>query len=115
MTVGLSQQYVINLPSWLSSANHPTLENREVHVWRASLASHPEILERCRRMLSENETVSADRFHFEIDSQHFVIARGWLRTLLGRYLEIDPATVCCEYEEFGKPRISRLIHNGCQL
>jgi 4'-phosphopantetheinyl transferase len=101
--------------SWLSPSDHPALGTRDVHVWRASLASEGEIVERFRRLLSDNEQARADRFHFEIDRRHFIVARGWLRTLLGRYLEVDPANVGFAYEAYGKPKIPSSVGQECQL
>jgi 4'-phosphopantetheinyl transferase len=60
-------------------------------------------------MLSEDEKARADRFHFEIDRAQFIVARGWLRTLLGHYLEINPARVCFEYEKYGKPKVANSL------
>ncbi len=48
----------------------------------------------------------ADRFHFEKDRRHFTVARGGLRKLLGRYLDVPPAAVEFSYTEYGKPQLA---------
>ena len=43
------------------------------------------------------------RYFFEKDQHQFLISRGLLRILLGRYLSIDPSRVELGFEKFGKP------------
>src|SRR5688572_18515514 len=61
------------------------LRKEEVHVWRAPLVQEASRLEEFRRLLSEDERARAARFHFRKDHEHFVVARGLLRTILGWY------------------------------
>jgi 4'-phosphopantetheinyl transferase len=95
-----------SVQSWLSPPDHPSLATRDVHVWRASLDSPLALVERLRQLLSADERARADRFHFDIDRRHFVAARGCLRTILSRYLEIAPAEIQFSYADHGKPRIA---------
>jgi len=48
----------------------------------------------------------AAQFRFERDRNSFVLARGVLRTLLGRYLHISPAGIRFEYRPKGKPALA---------
>ena len=98
-----------SLPSWLLPPGNPSLGTRDVHVWRASLDSPLALVERLRQLLSPDEQARADRFHFEIDRRHFIVARGCLRTILSRYLQIAPADVQFSYESHGKPQIASTI------
>jgi 4'-phosphopantetheinyl transferase len=41
--------------------------------------------------LSADEQLRADRFRFEQHRQHFIIGRGVLRAILGRYMNIEPS------------------------
>lgn len=77
----------------------------EVHVWRASLVSRPD-RHLLWQVLSEEERSRAGRFVFDRDREHFVVARGLLRRLLGRYLDRDPASIEFRYSAFGKPELS---------
>ena len=101
--------------SWSPPPIRPALGRRDVHVWRASLNPPPAIVERLRQFLSPDEQVRADRFHFEIDRQHFIVARGCLRTILSRYLEIAPAEIQFSYESHGKPQIESAMSQDQQL
>jgi 4'-phosphopantetheinyl transferase len=82
------------------------LGTRDVHVWRVCLEQREASVERLRQLLSSDEQARADRFHFDIDRRHFIVARGSLRTILSRYLEIAPAEIQFSYESHGKPRIA---------
>ncbi len=56
-------------------------------------------------MLSDDERNRTARFRFERDQRRFVVARGALRELLGRYLDTDPGQVRFIYNAFGKPEL----------
>jgi 4'-phosphopantetheinyl transferase len=74
----------------------------QVDVWRAWLALLPDL----RAVLSPDELQRAARFHFDKDSRHFIAARGWLRTVLARYLDTSPANLSFDYGAHGKPALS---------
>jgi 4'-phosphopantetheinyl transferase len=62
-------------------------------------------LERFIELLDPDELSRANRFHFEKDRKHFVVARGFLRVLLGRYLDSDPKQLKFTYGAYGKPAL----------
>ncbi|MEO7971263.1 MAG: 4'-phosphopantetheinyl transferase superfamily protein [bacterium] len=73
----------------------------EVHLWQASLEGRPaDIFE---SFLSADELDRANRFHFNEDRTHFVVARGLLRNLLAAYLGINCAELRFSYGAKGKP------------
>jgi 4'-phosphopantetheinyl transferase len=86
-----------------------TLGGREVHVWRASLEPETEAVSRMRQLLSADEQERANRFHFEIDRRHFIVARGCLRTILSRYIGIAPDEIRFRYATHGKPMLANSI------
>jgi 4'-phosphopantetheinyl transferase len=91
----------------MAQATDPlTLGATDVHVWRASLDRVPTVVERIRGLLSDDENVRASRFHFETDRQHFIVARGCLRTLISRYLKISPTEIQFSYGAHGKPQLA---------
>jgi len=92
---------------WSAPTMVPALPAREVHVWRADLdVSVPE-LEVFRSVLDSAERARADRFHRPEDRRRFVAAHGLLRTLLGRYLDGDPADLRFLTGRWGKPALLR--------
>ncbi len=56
-------------------------------------------------MLSDDERNRSARFRFEKGRRRFVVARGALRELLGRYLDTDPGQIRFIYNAFGKPEL----------
>jgi 4'-phosphopantetheinyl transferase len=72
----------------------------EIHLWSAALDNAPPHFD---AILSDDERARAAKFYFEQDRVHFIAARGWLRTLLGRYLDLAPAELVFSYQARGKP------------
>ncbi len=87
------------------TAGELALPDNEVHVWQASTAGAEERHARFAALLSPDERTRAQRFYFEADRARFILVRGMLRRLLGRYTRIDPAQVEFSYGEFGKPEV----------
>ena len=100
---------------WLKAPNNITdlkLLPNEVHVWRENLDNVKPLLELFRQTLSEDELVRAKRFHFEQHRQRFIAARGILRNILGRYLNIEASKIKFGYEPRGKPFLDESCNNN---
>ncbi len=82
------------------------LASDEVHTWCASLDVPPETSARLYAALTPDERTRSARFRFERDQQRFIVARGVLRDLLGRYLQTQPGRISYVYNAFGKPDLS---------
>src|SRR5207244_1129644 len=82
------------------------LPSHEVHIWYASLDVPPETSARLYTTLSSDERKRRARFRFKRDQQRFIVARGVLRDLLGRYLQTQPSQISFVYNAFGKPDLS---------
>ncbi len=78
----------------------------EIHVWSASLDREEGFFGPLEATLSPEEKARADRFHFANDRNRFVVARGLLRELLGRYLHQAPERLEFSYGRYGKPALS---------
>lgn len=61
------------------------------------------------RILSSDEKERANRFRFDHLQKSFVVARGALRVLLGRYLGVSPASVQFIYGAAGKPGLTEPV------
>lgn len=83
-----------------------TLEKNEVHVWRASLKLPGPEVQALHHSLTKEELERADRFHFQRHRAHFIVARGLLRTILSRYLKIEPRRLRFRYGPKGKPELA---------
>lgn len=72
-------------------------------MWGVRLAAGETVAGSLYATLSPDERQRAARFHFDVHRQRFALSRGLLRTLLGYYLEADPATLPIVYGPQGKP------------
>ena len=89
---------------WLSpSAAGYSLADEDVHLWRAWLDQPAWRVQQLAQTLSVDEWVRAERFRFEVNRRRFIVARSVLRSILGRYLDVEPAQVQLCYGRYGKP------------
>lgn len=66
-------------------------------------------------LLSEMERARAQKFHFERDRQRYIVARSWLRRLLGQALDRPASELVLDCERKGKPRLVSHGRNGPRL
>jgi 4'-phosphopantetheinyl transferase len=89
--------------TWTQAPAALSLQSGEVHVWRVALEQPEQVVQRFRTTLEPDELYRADRFHFEKDRRGFVVSRGFLRAVLGRYLSANPDALRFCYGHYGKP------------
>lgn len=113
----IALQYEIT--SWTGPPLSLSLAASEVHVWRASLEQPAAVVERFRRTLEPDELDRAARFHFEKHRRHFIVGRGFMREVIGRYLQADAEALRFSYGTYGKPALAsehtlrfNLSHSG---
>ncbi|MEP7209273.1 MAG: 4'-phosphopantetheinyl transferase superfamily protein [Alphaproteobacteria bacterium] len=82
------------------------LQQGEVHLCLMPLAQPASVIEELATMLTPDEHERASRFHFDRDRRRFIVARGLLRQLLGRYLGAPGDALRFEIGPFGKPSIA---------
>ena len=75
---------------WFSPSEHLSLGSNAVHVWRANLDRSPSQIALFQNNLDADERSRADRFYFSRDRERFIVARGILRDILGRYSNRAP-------------------------
>ncbi len=94
---------------WQKPPNDLKLGESEVHIWQVNL----DTIAINAATLSADEQSRADRFKFEQHRARFIAGRGFLRSLLSRYLNTDPSSLEFNYGSFGKPflRHSRIQFN----
>jgi 4'-phosphopantetheinyl transferase len=78
----------------------------DVHLWRLRLDQPPAAIAALVATLSDDERERADRAATDTARSHFVVARGALRTLLARYLRVDPRAPRFAYADRGKPSLA---------
>jgi 4'-phosphopantetheinyl transferase len=110
MPSGLHEKMVCMSSSeslWCAPPEFLVLGYDEVHVWRAMLDPPVSYVQMLEQTLAADERTRAEQFHFPKDRTHFIVARGLLRAILGRYLDRNPRTLRFCYNQFGKPTLAR--------
>ena len=95
-----------DIPHWMSPLKGLSVCADEIHVWRCFLDRPEHQKKMLVATLSDDESRRAAHFHFERDRLRFLITRGMLRTILGRYLGTEPREVCFTYGIIGKPSLA---------
>jgi 4'-phosphopantetheinyl transferase len=98
------------------------LPTDELHIWRASLDRSPELTACLGAVLAPDERERAQRFYRPELGDRYIVGRGLLRVLLGRYLGAAPAEIELAYGEHGKPALAEprgapcfnLSHSGAE-
>jgi 4'-phosphopantetheinyl transferase len=98
--------------AWSLAPSPPALPADEVHVWSAALTVGQDQLRRMAMLLDASERHRAGRYVHIRSREQYVIARGVLRILLGRYLDVAPTTVRFASGPQGKPL---LVSGGREL
>jgi 4'-phosphopantetheinyl transferase len=65
------------------------------------------VVRRLLKTLAPDERSRAERFYFQVDRDHFIVARGILRAILSRYLETEPEQLRFYYASHGKPELAK--------
>ena len=89
------------LPALLSRP----LPATDLHMWNVLLETAPQEFAHLYSLLSADEIARAERFYFERDRSRYIIGRGILRTLLGKYLGTEASEIQFNYGPHGKPTL----------
>jgi 4'-phosphopantetheinyl transferase len=93
--------------SWRPPRRSLDFQPENIQVWRAWLDQPPSQIEKLLETLSPDERDRAARFYFQKDRDHYIVGRGTLRMILGRYLNIEPEALRFNYSAYGKPSLTR--------
>jgi 4'-phosphopantetheinyl transferase len=84
----------------------------EIHVWQAQLDIPPSDVSSLHETLTADERDRAGRFYFEKHRRRYIVGRGTLRTIIGRYLGVAPDKIRFAYNDKGKPSLVEPKVNG---
>ena len=89
--------------TWSSPPEEIILPDDEVHVWRVSLDVSARQRGELEDSLSTEERERADRFKCDTHKHQFSATRGYVRKIIGGYLNESPADIQFSYSPQGKP------------
>jgi 4'-phosphopantetheinyl transferase len=84
-------------------------------VWRLPLEEKIGYCEGFLHTLGPDEVERANRFCFPTDREHFVVAHGMTRAMLGSYLKVMPNELAFHYGSFGKPALEHCINTDLRF
>jgi 4'-phosphopantetheinyl transferase len=107
LLMSIYHPFRIDFPSehYLTTSSAVQLSPGEVHIWRIHPTTPPVPFDALSSMLSDDERIRAVNFQFDRDRNYFIVARGLLRVILSKYLNITPSHVEFLYKPYGKPNM----------
>ncbi|BAU54964.1 4'-phosphopantetheinyl transferase family protein [Mucilaginibacter gotjawali] len=98
---------------WDDSSGCAFSINNQADIWRINIHSNSSSIQNLSTLLTRDEQVKAGRFLHKHDSDRYIISRGALKLIMGRYLNRKPALIEIETGENKKPYIkdSPLFYN----
>lgn len=94
----------LKIAGWGPAPTNPSLGADEVHVWRGTVRARAEELDGILRELPRDERRQAKR---HTDPRSFAAACLMRRSLLGRYLGIEPSKLRFSQTPSGRPTLGR--------
>lgn len=91
---------------WPEGPDRPELADGMAHLWCCTLAIPPDEERSMAMLLSPDERERAARYLVESGRSSFTAARATLRTILARYLCVEPGELAFIYSERGKPSLA---------
>ena len=88
----------------VGSSNLP-LASDEVHIWQRQLRCDRHVIQTLEGVLDSDELARAARFRFPSKRDEFIVSRGTLRWLLGRYMNCLPEELRFTYSQYGRPQL----------
>ena len=102
----------VSLTTWQTPPSQVSLDRQTVHLWRFRLDLPPSDISGLKQLLCSAELIRAERLLDPLRSSNFVVARGRLRQILARYLDLSPAGIEFAFGAHGKPHLANNIDNN---
>lgn len=92
-----------DLDHWEAASNCDFKLKSQAHIWKIPLNISDGKSALFLKSFDQSERERAKRFYFEKDRSSYTSARGYLRLLLGKYMQKDPGDFIFSYNQWGKP------------
>jgi len=89
------------------------LNSDEIHIWHQHLKCPEHVTQAFGALLAPDELARAARFRFASNRDEFIVSRGTLRWLLGRYMNCQPEKLHFTYSQYGRPQLEGSAFGEC--
>lgn len=93
--ITITNQYLTDV-TWLNSSVCNFIADNCIDVWKVGVSSNLLLVDDFLTIMTPDEIARANRFYQLKDRNRFIVSRGALRHIIGKYLKQSPSTV-----EFG--------------
>lgn len=90
---------------WNKPPQNLSLTDNDVDIWLINIENYRENINDFQKKLSQDELDKVKSFSLDLLKESFIINRGYLRTILSKYLTIKPEEICFTYNQKGKPSL----------
>jgi len=102
----------LNDVSWVNgSVCDFSVHNNKADVWRINISSNLSVINSFLEILRPGEIARANRYYQTKDRDRFIISRGALRIILGKYINQQPALIEFKTGPNKKPYINNTNHD----
>ncbi|HEY8781754.1 MAG TPA: 4'-phosphopantetheinyl transferase superfamily protein [Mucilaginibacter sp.] len=91
--------------SWVNASACDFKLDNNIDVWRINISSNFSLLNNFLALINPGEIARANRYFHTRDKNRFIISRGALRIILGKYLNQQPSSIELEIGVNKKPHI----------
>jgi 4'-phosphopantetheinyl transferase len=102
--IKIHNQYLNNI-DWVSGSGCDYAMGNHVDIWRINITSNLSFLNTFLTIMHPDEIARANRYFHIRDKNRFIVSRGALRNILGKYLNLQPSAVEFEVGPNKKPYI----------
>ena len=104
---------ITKLPiTWKNQPEEFSLKENQIQIYCIEFNVLKPYLQQMTNLLFPVELIRADQFVFTRDRERFILARGFLRLLLGKFLARSGAQIELAYTPHGKPYINNEYYSG---
>ena len=98
------------MSDWKEAVEVDRIQDDEVHVWLFHMNTTPPGIKRFYPLLSAEEKERSERFVHFMHRKRFIASHGFLRSVLGRYLNIEPESIEFDKTANNKPVLKASAH-----
>lgn len=102
--ITITNQYLTEI-TWLNPSVCNFIADNRIDVWKVGVSSNLLLVDGFLTIMTPDEIARANRFYQLKDRNRFIVSRGALRHIMGKYLKQSPSNVEFGVGENNKPNI----------